>query len=217
VQRHTTFLRFCHKPASFPQAIRGPTDSLSVALGESRIVMGSRVYDGTASPKRWSIDGVDFDVATVWGLTIARGRFDRVAGSYEVGPESTKIELTVDAGSLVTRNGIWDNLLRSTEPSGIAEHPEVRFTSTHVRDSGHGKLHVEGRVAATGKVVPVEFDAVVQRVDHGLQLEAAATVDRQHLGEIGGQLGMILPATVHVRAHLTGAQMLQAWHVAPQL
>ena len=169
--------------------------------------MGSQVYDRITSPKRWSIDGVDFDVATVWGLTIARGRFDRVTGSYEVGPEGTRIELTVDAGSLVTRNGMLDNLLRSGELSGIAEHPEVRFTSTRVRDSGQGKLHVEGRVEVTGKVVPVEFDAVLQQVDHGLRMEAAATVDRQQLGEIGGQLGMILPATVHVRAHLTDAQV----------
>ena len=106
----------------------------------------------------WSIDGVDFDVATVWGLMIARARFDRVAGSYEVGPEGTKIELTVDAGSVVTGNGMWDNLLRSTEAAGIAEHPEVRFKATRVRDPGQGKLHVEGRLEATGKVVPVGFD-----------------------------------------------------------
>jgi polyisoprenoid-binding protein YceI len=163
-----------------------------------------QVYDGTASPKRWSIDGVDFDAATVWGLTIARGRFDRVAGLYEVGPDGTKIELTVDARSLVTGSGMWDNLLRSTEPSGIVEHSEVRFSSTRVRGSGHGKLHVEGRLEATGKVVPVEFDAVIQRVEHGLQMEATATVDRQQLGTSGGQLGMILPAKVRVRAHLTG-------------
>jgi polyisoprenoid-binding protein YceI len=169
-----------------------------------------QLYDRTASPKRWTIDAVDFDVAATWGLTIARGRFDRVAGSYEVGPEDTKIGLTVDARSLVTENAMLDNLLRSTEPSGIAEHPEVRFTSPRVRDSGQGKLHVEGRLEATGKVVPVEFDALVERVDDGLQLKASAMVDRQHLGKAGGQLGMILPATVHLRAHLTGAKVLEA-------
>jgi polyisoprenoid-binding protein YceI len=165
----------------------------------------TQVYGRTALAGRWSVDGVDFDVAAVWGLTIARGRFDQVAGAYDVGPGGTSIELTVDAGSLVTANGMLDELLRSTEASGIAEHPEVRFTSTRVRDSGQGKLHVEGRVEVTGKVVPVEFDAVVRRVDDGFQLEATRLVDRQHLGETGGQLGMILPATVHVRAHLSGA------------
>ena len=171
----------------------------------------SQVNDPTASPERWSIDGVEFDIATVWGLTVARGRFDHVAGLYEVGPEGTKIELTVDARSFVTGNGMWDKLLRSTEPFDIAEHPEVRFTSTRVRDSDQGKLHVEGRLQATGKVVPVEFDAVVQRVDQRLQMEVVATVDRQHLGKTGDQLGMILPATVHVRAHLRDAQVLQLW------
>ena len=100
-------------------------------------------------------------------------------------------------------DGMWDDLLRSNELSGIAEHPEVRFTSTGVSDSGQGKLHVEGRLEATGKVVPVVFDAVVHRVDSRLQMEVAATVDGQQLSKRGGQLGMILPATVHVRVWLT--------------
>jgi len=39
---------------------------------------------------RWNIDGVEFDVETAWGLTVARGRFDRVAGSYQVGPEARR-------------------------------------------------------------------------------------------------------------------------------
>ena len=152
---------------------------------------------------RWNIDGVEFDVETAWGLTVARGRFDRVAGSYNVGPEGTQIELTLDARSIVTENGVWDDLLRSNELSGIAEHPEVHFTSADVGDSGQGELHVQGRLEATGKVVPVAFDAVVHRVDHGLQMDVAATVDGQQLGKRGGQLGMILPATVHVRVRLT--------------
>lgn len=169
--------------------------------------MGTQAYGRTASPERWRVDGVDFDVAAVWGLTVARGRFDHVAGVYDVGPDGTRIELTVDAASLVTANGLWDYLLRSTEASGIADHPEVRFTSTRVFDSGEGKLHVVGRLEATGKVVPVEFDAVVHQVADGLELEAAAEVDEQQLGQAGGQLGLILPATVHVRAHLAAARL----------
>jgi len=169
--------------------------------------MDTQAYGRTASRERWSVDGVDFDVAAVWGLTVARGRFDRVAGVYDVGPDGTRIELMVDARSLVTTNGMWDNLLRSSESSGITEHPEVRFTSTRFFDSGEGELHVEGRLEAAGKVVPVEFDAVVHRVEDGLELEAAAEVDEQQLGKAGRQLAMILPATVHVRAHLAGARL----------
>jgi len=101
---------------------------------------------------------------------------------------------------------MWNDLLRSNELLGIAEHPDVRFTSTGVSDSGQGKLHVEGRLEATGKVVPVAFDAVVHRVDHGLEIDVAATVDGQQLGKHGGQLGMMLPATVHITARLSDAR-----------
>jgi polyisoprenoid-binding protein YceI len=154
---------------------------------------------------RWNIDGVEFDVETAWGLTVARGRFDRVAGSYQVGPEGTQIELTLDARSMVTENGMWDDLLRSNELAGIAEHPEVRFKSTGVTDSGQGKLHVEGRFEATGKVVPVAFDAVVHRLDRGLQMDVTARVDEQQFRK-SAQLRLILPATVHVKTRLSDAR-----------
>jgi polyisoprenoid-binding protein YceI len=143
--------------------------------------------------ERWSIDRVDFDVTASWGLTLARGHFERAAGWYETGPDGARLELVVDAGSAVTGNRMWDDLLRSSAPSALAEHPEVRFTSTRVGDSGQGHLHVEGRLDAAGKVVPVAFDAVVRPVDQGLQLESVVKVD-------GHQLGT--PATVHLRAHL---------------
>jgi polyisoprenoid-binding protein YceI len=99
-----------------------------------------------------------------------------------------------------TGNGMWDNLLRSTDPLDVAEYPQARFTSTHIRDSGDGTLYVNGRLEAAGKVVPVEFDAAVQRVDQELRIEATATVDRHQLGKGSGQLGLILPARVHVTA-----------------
>ena len=154
---------------------------------------------------RWNIDGVEFDVEAAWGLTVARGRFDRAAGSYRVGPEGTQLELTLDARSIVTENRIWDDLLRSNELAGIADHPEVRFTSSDVSDSGQGTLRVQGRLEAMGTVVPVAFDALVHRVDNRRQLEVVATVDGQQLGKRAGQLRMILPATVHVTARLSEA------------
>ena len=79
----------------------------------------------------------------------------------------------------------------------------MRFTSTSVRPAGDGVLHVEGGLEAAGKLVPLEFDARVQPVDHGLQIEATTTVDQRQLGMSSGQLGMIRPtATLHVKAHL---------------
>jgi polyisoprenoid-binding protein YceI len=163
--------------------------------------------DRAVAPARWSVDSdetsVAFTIKTFWGLATVRGRFDRVAGSYEVGPDGTKIELTIDADSLDTGNRPRDKHLRSVDFFGVAEHPQVRFTSTRVRDAGDGTLHVEGGLEAAGQVVLLEFDATVQQVDHGLQVEATTTVDHRQLGMSSGQLGMIRPpATLHVRARL---------------
>lgn len=148
----------------------------------------------------WVVLAIDFAVDTVWGMTVARGRFDRVSGSYQVGPGGAKLELTVDATSMDTGNGVWDNLLRSTDPLNVAEYPQARFTSSHIRDSGDGTLYVNGRLEAAGKVVPVEFDAAVRRVDQELRIAATATLDRHQLGKSSAQLGLILPARVHVTA-----------------
>jgi polyisoprenoid-binding protein YceI len=144
--------------------------------------------------ERWVVVALDFAVDTALGISVGHGRFDRVRGSYEIRPGGAKLELTVDPSSIDTGNGMWDNLLRSA-----AEDPQVRFTSTHIRDSGDGTLYVNGRLEAEGKIVPVEFDAVARHVDEELQIAATATVDQQQLGKSGSQLGLFLPAKVYVR------------------
>ena len=48
-------------------------------------------------------------------------------------------------------------------------------------------LHVEGHLEAAGKVVPLEFDATVQQVDDGLEIEATTTVDQRQLGMSSGR------------------------------
>jgi polyisoprenoid-binding protein YceI len=96
-----------------------------------------------------------------------------------------------------------DKHLRSADFFGVAEHPEMRFTSTRVRDRGYGTLHVEGGLEAAGKVVALEFDATVQQVGDGLEVEAATTVDHRLFGMSSGRLGMIRPpAKLHVNARL---------------
>ena len=159
-------------------------------------------------PTRWIVQvedaSVRFAVKTFWGLATVQGRFDRFDGSLELGPEGPRIELTIDADSLDTGNETRDKHLRSAAFFRVEEHPQVRFTSTHVGDAGDGMLHVEGRLEAAGQVVPLEFDATVQPVDDGLELEATTTVDQRRLGMSAGPLGMIRPsATLHVEARVT--------------
>ena len=107
-----------------------------------------------AARTRWTVDAegttVDFAVKTFWGLATVRGRFDGFDGVYEVGPDGTRIALTIEANSLDTANRRRDEHLRSSDFFAVAEHPQVRFTSTRVRHAGDGRLRVEGVLARGG-------------------------------------------------------------------
>ena len=141
----------------------------------------------------------------MWGLIPVRGRFDRFAGSYEVGQNGTTIELTIDADSIDTGNAKRDEHLRSSDFFDVDDHAQVRFRSTRVHDVGDGMLHVVGNVEVAGIVESLEFAATVQPAGDGLAVEATTTVDHRQFGMSGGLLGMIRrPATLHVKALLKG-------------
>jgi polyisoprenoid-binding protein YceI len=161
-----------------------------------------------AAPTRWSLDpartSVEFAVKTFWGLATVRGRFDRFDGTYEIAPDGSTIELTVDPDSLDTGNETRDEHLRSGDFFQVAQHPELRFASTRVHDVNGEILHVVGELEAAGTAVQLEFPATVRAVDDALEVEATTTVDQARFGMSSGRLGMIRrPATLHVRARLT--------------
>ena len=161
-----------------------------------------------ATTRRWHVDPdhtvVEFAVKTFWGLSTVRGRFTRCSGSYEVDPDGPEIELTVDAGSIDTGNRRRDTHLRSAVFFDVADHPQVRFVSTHVHDAGDGTLYGTGRVEAAGETAPLAFAATVRRLGDELEIDGTATVDHRWLGMSSGALRMIRPpATIHVKARMT--------------
>ena len=155
------------------------------------------IHEATTAPTYWTVDAddtsVEFSVRTFWGLMTVHGRFDRFDGTYEVGPDGTTIELTIDADSIDTGHATRDEHLRSDDFFDTERHPQVRFTSNRVDHLTDGILHVVGRLEAAGKVVPLEFAATVQQVGETLEIEATTTVDQRQLGMSSGKLGMIRP------------------------
>jgi polyisoprenoid-binding protein YceI len=161
-----------------------------------------------SAPTLWTVDPatstVEFAVRTFWGAITIRGRFDRFAGSYRIGPDGPSIELDIDAESLDTGHAKRDAHLRSEDFFTVEEHPHVRFRSSRVDDIGDGRMHVQGSLEAAGVVVPLEFDATtVQRGDR-LEVEASTTVDPRRFGMSSGMLNMIRPpARLQVKAQLS--------------
>jgi polyisoprenoid-binding protein YceI len=161
----------------------------------------------TLAPPHWSLDrdgsSVGFTVKTMWGLIPVCGRFDRFAGSYEIGRNGTTIELTIDADSVDTGNGKRDEHLRSSDFFDVDNHALVRFRSTRVHEVGDGMLHVAGNLEVAGIVEPLEFAATVRPAGEGIAVEATTTVDQRRFGMSSGVLGMIRrPTTLHVKALL---------------
>ena len=168
------------------------------------------IHEATTAPTYWTVDAddtsVEFSVRTFWGLMTVHGRFDRFDGTYEVGPDGTTIELTIDADSLDTGHATRDEHLRSNDFFDTERHPQVRFTSNRVDHLTDGTMYVVGRLEAAGKVVPLEFAATVQQVGETLEIEATTTVDQRELGMSSGKLGMIRPpTTLHVKTRLRTA------------
>jgi polyisoprenoid-binding protein YceI len=169
--------------------------------------MSSTVTETQTTIERWTADPgrttVEFEVEHLWGLRTVRGGFHGFDGSYVVGPTGSEIELTIDAASVDTGNAARDKHLRSGDFFDVADHPQVRFTSTHIAGLGSGRAHVSGQVEAAGTSAPVAFDASVRVIDGELELEATTSVDQRRIGMSQGPLRNVRPPTkLHVKTRL---------------
>ena len=169
--------------------------------------MSSAVIETQTTVERWTVDpsrtAVEFEVEHLWGLQTVRGRFHSFDGAYVVGRGGSRIELTVDAGSVDTGCPARDNHLRSADFFGADEHPLVRFTSTRVTGLGSGRVHVRGELEAAGRRVPTAFDVSVRLVDGELELEATTTVDQSRFGMSEGPFENVRrPTRLRVKTRL---------------
>lgn len=149
--------------------------------------------DRTIPQGRWRIDparsGIEFRAATLWGFTNVNGHFDSYEGSLDL-ERSPAIELTIDAGSINTKNRVRDRHLRSADFFDVKNHPEVRFVSESATLEGE-TLKVRGRLYAAGKSLPLELNASLRPVGDELEVEARTYADHRQLAMSHGLLGMI--------------------------
>jgi polyisoprenoid-binding protein YceI len=169
--------------------------------------MSSAALETQTTVERWTADPsrttLEFEVEHLWGLHTVGGRFRSFDGLYTVGPGGSRIELTVDAGSVDTGCPARDDHLRSADFFGVDEHPLLRFSSTRVAGMGSGRVQVRGELEAAGTRVPLAFDASVRLVDGELELEATTVVDQSLFGMSEGPLRNVRrPTRLRVKTHL---------------
>src|SRR4051794_19802609 len=91
-------------------------------------------------------------------VTKVRGSFNEFAGSgyFDAeNPQSSQLELTVQASSVDTRNADRDAHLRSNEFFDMETYREIRFASTSVEKLDEENYRVTGDLTIKGVTKPV--------------------------------------------------------------
>jgi polyisoprenoid-binding protein YceI len=89
-----------------------------------------------------------------------RGEFGKVTGVVEYDakdPSKTRVEATIDAASVTTREPKRDEHLKSPDFFDVAQYPVITFKSTKVEKGPQG-LRVKGDLTLHGVTRPVALD-----------------------------------------------------------
>jgi polyisoprenoid-binding protein YceI len=116
-------------------------------------------------------------------VTKVRGSFDEFAN-----PANSRVEVTIEAASIDTRNAQRDEHLRSNDFLAMQEYPKITFASTGVRQAGETTFEVTGDLTIKGVTneitIPFEFEGAAtdpfgnQRVG----FEGSVTINRRDYG-----------------------------------
>lgn len=90
-----------------------------------------------------------------------RGEFQKFQGEVSIDDKDltrTKVDVTIDAASINTRDAKRDEHLRSPDFFDTAKYPTITFKSKKVAKAGKGKLKITGDLTMHGVTKPVVLD-----------------------------------------------------------
>jgi len=115
----------------------------------------------------WQLDAdhsaAEFGVKHMMVSTV-KGQFSKVAGTVsldEKDPTQSKVEATIDATTVDTRNPKRDAHLKSKDFFDVAKFPRITFKSTSVKQVSKDHFQVAGNLTIHGVTRPVTLDTEV--------------------------------------------------------
>ena len=112
----------------------------------------------------WQIDtahtSIDFSARHMM-ISKVRGRFERFSGTVnldEQNPQNTRVDVTIDAVSINTREEQRDGHLRGADFLNVEQYPEIRFVSTKVERTGNATAKLYGDLTIRDVTRPVVLD-----------------------------------------------------------
>ena len=103
-------------------------------------------------------------------LSKVRGRFNEFAGTIEFdesNPENSRVDVTIQAGSIDTAEPDRDKHLRSADFFDVENYPTLRFVSTSVTPRGGNDYDVAGDLTIHGVTRQVVLPASFLGAAHG--------------------------------------------------
>lgn len=124
-------------------------------------------------------------------VTKVRGSFNEFAGSgyFDAeAPSNSRLEVTIQAASVDTRNADRDAHLRSNDFFDMETYPTISFVSTAVTAAGDDVYRVTGDLTIKGVTLPVTLDLEVSGTavdpwgNTRLGLEGSTVINRKDWG-----------------------------------
>lgn len=143
----------------------------------------------------WNIDAAhsaaEFKVKHMM-ISSVKGTFTGIGGSLELDEADvtrSRVEATLEAGSISTNEPQRDAHLRSADFFDVEKFPTLSFRSTRIESQGEGKLAVTGELTIHGVTRSVVFDvegpSSPVKDPYGkirLGLEATTKINRRDFG-----------------------------------
>ena len=159
---------------------------------------------------------------TKWMVLPEQGQFRDFEGTVIYDPqhpEQSRIEMTLRAASIDTKDETRDGVLRSDDFFDVAHYPTLTFRSTEVRPGAPGALLVTGYFTLHGVtkriVVPVKLHGIHELPNIGklAGFETTFTIDRRSYGVLGTKWGAV-PAALsdEVEIHILIGAVKPAHH-----
>jgi polyisoprenoid-binding protein YceI len=108
----------------------------------------------------------------------------------EQNPAASKFEVTIDAATINTGNGLQNKHAKSDEWFDVAKYPQISFKSRSIMKAGSG-YQVTGDLNLHGVTKPISFPFTFAKTPTGGLFKGSFTVNRNDykLGKPGGDVG----------------------------
>jgi polyisoprenoid-binding protein YceI len=104
-------------------------------------------------------------------VAAVKGRFTEFEGTIYGNPDNpqdARVEVTINAASVDTRNELRDAYLKSDHFLDVEQYPEITFSSTTIEPTAKDAYLVRGDLTIRGVTTEIELEATINGVGRSL-------------------------------------------------